>query len=245
MKNQINCDDVGWCLLVTIKRMDVYNAQQSKAKKMNAPLRFAKYKTFTSDNKQTWRKCVSTCAAVIRECRSSNKKPTIAVYNAARRKIQAQINRVGNLRSNHLMGILSVLGFIPLSWFPLVSVGPKKVYAHLELVYPNSAPGKEECMVDVRHLIEWKLGRPVSMRYDENMLCKCGRFWNGCDGQYWDLIAPLFPLFSVRQKNIVLVERSGKKRTVAQFFTFKGGEATTHMSCNTNCPRRSWMKIFI
>jgi hypothetical protein len=168
--------------------MDVYNAEQSKAKKMNPLLRFAKYETFTSDIKRTWRKCVSTCVALLRECRSSNKKPTIAVYNAARRKIQAHINRVGDLRSNHLMGILSVLGFIPLAWFPLVSGGAKKTYAHLELVYLNSVPVKEECMVDVRHLIEWKLGRPVCMRYAENTLCKCGRFCNGCDGQYWDLI---------------------------------------------------------
>jgi hypothetical protein len=41
MKNRINCDDVGWCLLVTIKRMDVYSAEQSKAIKMNPSLRFA------------------------------------------------------------------------------------------------------------------------------------------------------------------------------------------------------------
>jgi hypothetical protein len=55
------------------------------------------------------------------------------------------------------MGILSALGLLPLSWFPLVSGGAKKAYKYLETRYPNSVPDKEECMKNVHHAIEAKL----------------------------------------------------------------------------------------
>jgi hypothetical protein len=245
MKRRITCNDVGWCLLVTVKRIDEWNAKQPKRTKMNPPLRFSKYETLSSVHKQTWKKSVSVCVAILRECHLQHTvKPTMAHYNAAHRKIEAQIPRVGELRSNHWMGILSALGFLPLSWFPMIYGGAKKAYAHLERTYPNSVPGKDECMSNVCYLLEWKLGRRVSLRYSENTLCKCGRIWAGSDDQYWDL-DPRFPLFSVQQKNITLIHHHGVKRIVEQFFSFENGTTTTHMSYNTNCPRRIWMKLFV
>jgi hypothetical protein len=132
-----------------------------------------------------------------------------------------------------------------LSWFPLISGGARKAYKYLETKFPNAVPDQEECMKGVHHAIEAKLGHKVILRYGETTFCKCGRSWYNVDGQFWDLVDPRFPLFSVKQKGIILMYRNGTQRTIHQFFDISEGKVTTEVECNTNCPRREWMKLFI
>jgi hypothetical protein len=244
MKGRIRCD-VGWCLLKAVQRIDVWNSKKRKKDKILPPLRFPKYETFSAVGKQEWMRSVRRCVQVLSDCRSLPRTPTIVDYNVARRTIQGEIGRVGDLRSNHLMGILSVLGFLPLTWFPLTSGGANKAYAYLETKYPNSVPGQEECFKNVHHAIEAKLGRRVSIRYAENAWCKSGRILSGSDGQFWDLIDPRFPLFVVRGNSILLFARSGSEHSISAFFTLIDGTVTTGMECNANVTRKDWMQPFI
>jgi hypothetical protein len=106
---------------------------------------------------------------------------------------QRNLDGVGPLKANHLIGICSLLGLLPLSLFSQMEGGAAKAHTVLQSHHPNT-PAREEAMDNIHYAIELSAGRELTKRCSENSFCKVARFLSGSDPRFRDLVDKTFPL---------------------------------------------------
>ena len=125
--------DKGWWLVKKFCRIDEVHEDGD----MKLTLRFGKYGKFglpVVDNvtwsRRDWREAIER---LVCEFELVRRLPKIEQedYNRLHRHIQ-RIPMVGTLSSNHIIGICSIVGILPLSMFPLVNGGADKFLDDLE-----------------------------------------------------------------------------------------------------------------
>ena len=131
-------NDKGWWLIKQFMRIDQVNA----ARRRHFSLRFGKY--FVMDilkkKKKTWTKSEWKEAMleltgefdIVR--RKASDRADKETYNRLYRRI-LKIPGIGELATNHVIGVATIVGLVPLSYFPLVNGGADKFYEGLEDFY--------------------------------------------------------------------------------------------------------------
>ena len=190
---------------------------------------------------------VEACACMRMMQRVQEKTTTYSQtdYDEVYKRIKAELDGVGPLRTNHLIGISCIIGLLPLSLFKMVNGGCNKAYDTMKNLFPESIPSKSDVLENVHHLIETTIGRSVTRRYSENTLCKSGRVMSGSDKRFWDIFDPRFPLFRVKEDSIVLFAKDGTCKTVNSVFEIQNGCVTPQVRLlfKKSKTSRPWMAL--
>jgi hypothetical protein len=128
------------------------------------------------------------------------------------KSIQRNLDGVGLLKANHLIGVCSLLGLLPLSLFSQIEGGAAKAHAVLHSHHPNT-PAREEAMDNIHYAIESAAGRELTRRCSENSFCKVGRILSGSDARFRDLVDKTFPLVLFQDGALTLTNMAGTKTT--------------------------------
>ena len=218
-KKRIRCD-VGYSLMAMIKNLDV------EPKPIKLAWRFSKYRMMDKESERSWLKHVRACMRMMQRVREKTTTYSQMDYDEVYKRIKAELDGVGPLRTNHLIGISCIIGLLPLSLFKMVNGGCNKAYDTMKNLFPESIPSKSDVLENVHHLIETTIGWSVTRRYLENTLCKSGRVMSGSDKRFWDIFDPRFPLFRVKEDSIVLFAKDGTCKTVNSVFEIQNGCVT-------------------
>ena len=163
-------------------------------------------------------------------------------YNGIHRRIMAEFNGVGNLRANHLSGMATILGLLPLSLFKFVDGGATKAYETIKVIYGKEVPNKEETINNVHHLMETIIGHHVTRRYAENTFCKVGRIICNSDKKYYDIIDTRFPLLRVKGGKINLMYKKDDNDAIDCIFDVADDSAIPVLPSKSKRKRsRAWM----
>lgn len=131
--------DKGWYLIKLFAKIDKVHSQYE----IKVPLRMGKYETFTIPdasgdtwNQRQWREAVLKVGTEIDRFNKSE-KITTAEYDRLHHHIIGNIPSIGELFSNHVIGIASLIGIVPLSAYPMVTGGANKFIEIIEDVFIN------------------------------------------------------------------------------------------------------------
>ena len=246
--------DKGWMLIKLIKRIDEVN----HSRKAKIPIRMGKYATMgipeTVERKgravwfrHVWKRkeWMAAVAVVTKEIERIRKleKVTQDDYHRLRMSIQ-EIPSIGSLFSNHVIGIASLVGIVPLKLFAMVEGGANKFYKKLKDTFPNDTlPPQEEVITNVRYMAEAIFDRFITIRGGENVSCKIGRVLSKTDNRFWDVWEAMFPSFCVDYKGKTVETSVGT--VIGSIFKFENNE----WNCELELPklittRRVWMELY-
>jgi hypothetical protein len=158
--------------------------EEHKRLKINIPgLRFSNYRKVVIPKPDKWqtstkemvRLCLEAC---FRQVPPGEKKERARFYEETRKSIAKEIPNAGPLISNHLMGVLAIVGLVPL-WFAAehtVDTSSKPfVFLVKEKGLEKGKPAADRFLESLSSFLQTEHGITASRRFGENLSCKAFR----------------------------------------------------------------------
>ena len=108
-----------------------------------------------------------------------------------------KIKGIGTLAANHMLGIGSIVGILPLQIFEFVMDGAEEGMEQISKTIPN-LPEEETVAENIKYMCETVTKKRInSARSGENVVCKIGRVIAGSDKRFWDVWEARFGTYEV------------------------------------------------
>ena len=246
--------DKGWWLVKQLEHVDMCNHCWN----WKPPIRMGKYcqleRPETKERKgkvvwhrhvwrkRDWSQAVDIVTEEIVKIRSS-KSVSLAGYKRLLKTIQT-IPSIGVLFANHVIGIASVVGIVPLELYSYIDGGASKFYTRLKREFPNEKlPPKEDVINNIRYMAEMVMDQHLSIRIGENISCKIGRILSSTDNRFWDIWEAMFPTFHVHYKGREVVTSIGT--TTGSIYSYNNNVWSTTLELpNLITSKRVWMEFY-
>jgi hypothetical protein len=173
--------------------------EEHEASNINIPgFRFATYQAVLLPASKKW---VSSTTELVRLCLEASyrpippgdKKERATFYEKTRKLVANEIPNAGGLITNHLMGVLAIVGLVPL-WFASehsVDSRAKSIqYLVKEKGLPRGKPSAQRFLDTLASGLHHQYGLSPTRKYTKNVACKAFRLecTDGSDQRFSDLV---------------------------------------------------------